>query len=168
MDFGIDLDVWPWVWLLVAVSFAIVELTVLGGSFVLLPFAMSAFVAAILAYYDVAVEVQWLVFLLGGGALFLVLARWARTFLRDNVLPPGVGADRLVGLVGVVVVDIDPNDATRRGRVSVGGEVWGALTNAEEALPAGARIRVASMQGTRVVVEPIATGNAPAPREEGP
>jgi membrane protein implicated in regulation of membrane protease activity len=168
MDFGIDLDVWPWVWLLVAVSFAIVELTVLGGSFVLLPFAISAFVAAILAYYDVAVEVQWLEFLVGGGVLFIVLARWARTFLRDNVLPPGVGADRLVGLTGVVVVDIDPNDATRRGRVAVGGEVWGALTNAEEALPIGARIRVASMQGTRVVVEPIATGNAPAPREEGP
>ena len=56
LDLGVDLEVWPWIWLVIAVGFALIELTVLGGSFVLLPFAVSAFVAAILAYYDVAVR----------------------------------------------------------------------------------------------------------------
>jgi membrane protein implicated in regulation of membrane protease activity len=155
LDLGVDLDVWPWIWLIIAVGFALIELTVLGGSFVLLPFAVSAFAAAILAYYDVAIEIQWFVFLLGGGLLFVVMARWARGFLRENVLPRGVGADRLVGQTGIVTVDIEPDDTDRRGRVSVDGETWGALSDVNHALPAGMRVRVASMKGTRVVVEPI-------------
>ena len=40
-------------------------------------------------------------------------------------LPPGVGADRLVGRTGVVTVDVSPDDVERRGRVAVDGEVWG-------------------------------------------
>ena len=62
LDLGIDLDVWPWVWLVLAVLFALVELTFLGGTFVLLPFALSAFVASFLAFYGVAIEVQWAIF----------------------------------------------------------------------------------------------------------
>jgi membrane protein implicated in regulation of membrane protease activity len=155
MDFGLDLNVWPWVWLIVAIGFALIELTVLGGSFVLLPFAASAFAAAILAYYDVAIEVQWAVFLAGGALFFVLLARWARGFLQENPLTPGVGADRLVGRPGIVTVDIDPDDTDRRGRVAVEGEVWGALTTVEHALPAGMKVRIAAMQGTRVVVEPL-------------
>ena len=158
MDLGIDLNVWPWVWLIIAIGFSLVELTVLGGSFVLLPFAVSAFAAALLAYYDVAIEVQWAVFLAGGAILFLLLAQWARGFLRDNQLTPGVGAERLVGRPGIVTVEIDPDDTDRRGRVTVDGEVWGALTKLERALPAGMKVRVAAMQGTRVVVEPLGIG----------
>lgn len=163
LDLGIDLDVWPWIWLVLAVVFALVELTFIGGSFVLLPFAASAFLASMLAFYDVAVEIQWLTFLVGGGLLFLVLVRWARGFLRESVLPPGVGADRLVGSTGVVTVDIDPDDAQRRGRVAVHGEVWGALTRDGVALTVGARVRITEMQGTRVVVEPIRTREGERP-----
>jgi membrane protein implicated in regulation of membrane protease activity len=155
LDLGIDVDVWPWIWLILAVVFALVELTLIGGSFVLLPFAVSAFVAALLAFYDVAVEIQWIVFLVGGGLLFVLLVRWGRRFLNDAPLPLGVGADRLVGSTGVVTVEIDPDDTERRGRVAVHGEVWGALAVTDRAVPAGSRVRIAAMQGTRVVVEPL-------------
>lgn len=164
LDLGIDLDVWPWIWLVLAVVFALVELAFVGGSFVLLPFAVSAFVASILAFYDVPVEAQWLTFLVGGGVLFFVLVRWVRGFLHESVLPPGVGADRLVGLVGVVTVAIDPDDTTRRGRVAVAGEVWGALSR-DGVLPAGAKVRIAEMQGTRVVVEPVPATDARTDKE---
>ena len=85
LDFGIDVDVWPWIWLVVAVVFALVELTFLGGTFILLPFAASAFVASLLAFYDVAVEVQWAVFVLGGAVAFALLYRWARHDLVDEL-----------------------------------------------------------------------------------
>ena len=162
LDLGIDLDVWPWVWLLIAVAFALVELTILGGSFILLPFAVSAFLAALLGFYDVSIEVQWVVFLLGGGAMFFGFYRWASHFLDQNVLPPGVGADRLVGLIGIVTVAITPDDTGRRGRVSVDGEVWGALAHTDEIVPEGTRVRIAAMQGTRVVVERLEAGDSPA------
>jgi membrane protein implicated in regulation of membrane protease activity len=155
LDLGIDVDVWPWVWLALAVVFALVELTFLGGTFVLLPFAMSAFVASLLAFYGVAVEVQWAVFVLGGFLALWVMFRWTRKFHEQHELPGGVGAERLVGEIGVVTVGIEPHDTDRRGRVTIGAEVWGALSKDDGPLPLGTRVRVASVVGTRVIVEPI-------------
>lgn len=155
LDFGIDLNVWPWIWLVVAVGFALIELTVLAGSFVLLPFAISAFASMILGFYEVSVEIQWGVFVGGGAVLFLVMTRWLRRFVADNELPRGVGAGRLVGTTGIVTVEISPDDTDRRGRVSVEGELWGALADNDLPIPPGAKVRVASMKGTRLVVEPI-------------
>lgn len=159
LDLGIDLNAWPWVWLFIAVVFLIIEVTILGGSFILLPFGVSAFVAAILGFYDVAIELQWAVFVLGGAAMWVGFYRWARRFLATNTLPPGVGADRLVGMLGTITVPADPTDPDRRGRVSVDGEVWGVISDAEVPLRAGTRVRITSVQGTRVVVESVANAS---------
>ena len=59
--------------------------------------------------------------------------RWVRGFLDEHDLPGGVGAERLVGETGVVTVDIEPHDTDRRGRVTIGGEVWGALSKDDDA-----------------------------------
>ena len=154
MDLGVDLDVWPWIWLFVAVTFALLEVTVLGGSFMLLPFAVSAFAASILGFYDAAIEVQWAVFLFGGAVLWVGFYRWARKWLKDE-LPAGVGAQRPVGMVGIVTVAITRGDTARSGRVTVDGEVWGALTDEDRDLAVGTRVRVTAMRGTRAVIEPV-------------
>lgn len=167
LDLGVDLNAWPWVWLFIAVSFTLIEVTILGGSFVLLPFAVSAFAAALLGFYDISIEIQWAVFVLGGAALWVGFYRWAKTFLRDNMLPPGVGADRLVGLTGIVTVEVTPDDTERRGRISVAGETWGVKENHRVPLPTGTRVRITSIEGTRVIVEPI-TSDEPNTEEEAP
>lgn len=156
LDLGIDLDVWPWIWLVTAVVFALVELIVVGGSFIILPWAASAFVAAILAFYNVGIEIQWSVFVFGGAVLFSFLYRWAQKFMKEHTMDPGVGADRLVGLTAIVTSPIEPDDVTRAGRVSIDGEVWGAITESAYRITNGARVRVLAMKGTRVVVEPVA------------
>ncbi len=154
LDLGVDLDAWPWVWLGLAVLFALIELTVLAGTFVLLPFAISAFFAALAGWYDASIEVQWAIFAVGGGVLFALFFKLARRFIRDHDNPEGVGADRLVGMTAIVTAPIDPDDVDRRGRVKVAGEEWGALiTGPGGVIPAGVKVRVRSMAGTRVVVE---------------
>jgi len=153
LDLGIDLNFWPWVWLGVAVFFALIELTVLAGSFVLLPFAVSALGAALLGFYDVAIEIQWLVFLGGGGVIWVVLYRYLKRFAGDNELQPGVGADRLIGLAGIVTSAIDPDDTERRGRISAHGDVWGATSENGRPLAKGAHVRIVSVTGTKVSVE---------------
>ena len=155
LDLGIDLDVWPWVWLGIAVVFAIIELTALAGSFVLLPFAVSAFAAALAGFYDAAVELQWAIFIFGGAAIWVLFWKYAKRFVNDNAMPAGVGADRLVGLTAIVTSDIVPDDTERRGRVKVVGEDWGALTDGDRTLPAGSKVRIVSMNGTRAMVEPV-------------
>ena len=159
LDLGIDLDVWPWVWLFVATFFAVIEFTILAGSFVLLPFSISAFVASLLGFYDFSIEVQWFTFIFGGAAIWILLYRRVQRFVGDNDVAPGVGADRLVGLVGIVTTPIDPDDTERHGRVSVAGEVWGALSKHDQTLPLGSKVRITEMQGTRVVVEPLDTAS---------
>jgi membrane protein implicated in regulation of membrane protease activity len=163
-------DVWPWLWLVVGAVFTIVELTVLGGSFVLLPFAISAFAASLLGFYDVSVEIQWAVFVLGGGLLFAVLAKWSMRFIGRHNVPQGVGADRLIGAVGLVTEAVDPDDPERRGRVTVHGETWGALVEGSVPLDRGVRVAVRAVRGTRLIVTPLSetepsnppTGEAPA------
>ncbi|MDW3213151.1 MAG: NfeD family protein [Ilumatobacteraceae bacterium] len=162
LDLGIDLDLWPWVWLGTAVVFALVELIVVGGSFIILPWAASAFLTAILAFYDVSIEVQWAVFVFGGAVFFAIMYRWAQRFMKEHTMDPGVGADRLVGLTAIVTTPIEPDDTTRAGRVTVDGEVWGAITNGAYRIADGARVRVLAMKGTRVVVEPLAPEHRPS------
>ena len=59
----------------------------------------------------------------GGAILFFVMYRWARRFMEDTPKPPGVGADRLVGLTGIVMTTISPDDSDRKGRVQIEGEL---------------------------------------------
>lgn len=169
LDLGIDLDIWPWIWLGTAVLFALVELVVVGGSFIILPWAASAFITAILAFYDVPIEIQWATFVFGGAILFAIMYRWAQRFMREHTMDPGVGADRLVGLTAIVTTPIEPDDTTRAGRVTVDGEVWGAVTDGAYRITEGARVRVLAMKGTRVVVAPVPPDNhsaQPAPGGE--
>lgn len=164
LDLGIDLNVWPWVWLGIGVTFALIELTLLAGSFVLLPFAVSALFAALLGFYEVAIEIQWLAFIGGGGLLWIALYRYAKVFAGKNELSPGVGADRLVGLTGIVTAAIDPDDTARRGRISTHGEVWGAISESGRPLPVGTHIEIVSVTGTRVIVrstEPSTDASTP-------
>ncbi len=160
---GIDLNFWPWVWLGVAVFFALIELTLLAGSFVLLPFAVSALGAALLGFYDVAIEIQWLVFLGGGGLIWILLYRYLKKFAGDSDLEPGVGAERLIGLTGIVTSAIDPDDTDRRGRITAHGEVWGATSENGQPLAQGTHIQIVSVSGTKVAVQSTDTAPAPPP-----
>jgi membrane protein implicated in regulation of membrane protease activity len=168
LELGIDLDAWPWVWIGVAVVFALIELTVLAGSFVLLPFAVSAFIAALAGFYDASVEVQWAIFFFGGAALWVAFWRYSKRFADDNIMPAGVGADRLVGVEAIVTSDIDPNDTERRGRVKVMGEEWGALTSGGRPLRTGSKVRISSMNGTRVMVDAVVLSAPTEPPIEPP
>ncbi|MCH9837889.1 MAG: NfeD family protein [Ilumatobacter sp.] len=168
LDLGIDLNAWPWIWIGVAVLFALIELTLLAGSFVLLPFAVSAFIAALAGFYDASVEIQWSIFFFGGAALWVAFWRYAKRFADDNAMRAGVGADRLVGVDAIVTSDIDPNDTERRGRVKVMGEEWGALTSSGRLLRAGSKVRISSMNGTRVMVDAIVLSAPTKPPVEPP
>jgi len=167
LDLGIDLDIWPWIWLGTAILFALIELVLVGGSFIILPWAVSAFITAILAFYDVRIEIQWAVFVFGGAILFAFLYQWAQKFMREHTMEPGVGADRLVGLTAIVTTPINPDDTDRRGRVKVAGEVWG-VADPDRQIPAGSKVRVVAMKGTRVVVAPLSSDQESAwPRPGG-
>jgi membrane protein implicated in regulation of membrane protease activity len=141
---------WRWVWIIATAVFAIGELTT-PGSFFMLPFAIGALVATVLAFLDVNVVVEWLVFVGVSLAVFAALRPVAHR-LNRSVDDTGVGSRRLLGQSGVVLREIPAGDV---GLVRVDREEWRAQSTDGAGIPIGTAVRVADVQGTRVIVAAV-------------
>lgn len=141
-----DNELWRWIWIAAAFVFGVGEVFTAG--FFILPFAVGAVVAAILAWLNVAVGIQW--------AAFLVISLLALIGLR-RLAPadepqPSVGANRLIGAVGKVLEAVEP--IHDQGRVKVETEEWRATADIDR-IEGGTTVRVIAVRGTRLVVEPV-------------
>ncbi|HEY6628816.1 MAG TPA: NfeD family protein [Acidimicrobiia bacterium] len=142
-----DNEVWRWLWTIFAIVMGIGEIFTAG--FFLLPFAIGAASAAILAWADVGVLAQWLVFF----GVSLVSLAYLRRFItrQDEAEQPKVGANRWVGVEGIVLEAIDPQSGA--GMVKVATEEWRAT--ADQPIPKDARIVVNEVRGARFIVAPV-------------
>jgi membrane protein implicated in regulation of membrane protease activity len=150
---------WRWLWLAAAAVFAIGEMAT-PGSFFLAPFAVGAFVAAMLAFAGVSVTVEWLVFVVVSVVVLALLRPLARRLDRE-ALDHGVGSRRMVGRQATVLADIPPGDEI--GMVRVDREQWRAQSIDGAPIAAGAAVRIADVQGTRVIVAPLDAAAVAAP-----
>jgi membrane protein implicated in regulation of membrane protease activity len=143
----VDNEVWRWLWTIFAIVMGIGEIFTAG--FFLLPFAIGAGAAAILAWANAALIAQWLVFF--GVSLFSLA--YLRRFIsrQDEGDQPRIGANRWIGLEGIVISDIDPISGS--GMVKVESEEWRAI--APQAISSGQKIIVTEVRGARLVVEPL-------------
>jgi membrane protein implicated in regulation of membrane protease activity len=153
-------EFWRWVWLVAAVVFALGEMST-AGSFFLLPFALGALLAAILAFLGVDVAIEWLAFVAISGGSFAALRPLAKRLDRDEPTA-GIGSRRLIGEQGVVLEDI-PGGRHELGLARIGREEWRAESVDERPIPAGSRVRVVDVSGTRVVVNPVEAPSATLP-----
>lgn len=146
---AVDNEIWRWLWTIFAVVMGIGEIFTAG--FFLLPFAIGAGAAAILAWIGAGLLAQWLVFF--GVSLFSLA--YLRRFIghQDEGEQPKVGANRWVGETGMVLQDIDP--ATNAGMVRILNEEWRAT--ADHPIAAGETIVVMDLKGARLIVERLET-----------
>lgn len=143
---------WATIWLTVAAVFGIGEM-LLAGSFFLLPFAVGALLAALVAVIVSGPLWSWLAFIIGSVGAFLAMRPMARRLDESAPETAGVGANRLIGAVGIVIEPISatPGDA---GMVKVGSEEWRADSPSGVALSLGSKVRVTEVNGTRLIVVP--------------
>ncbi|MGZ5463358.1 MAG: NfeD family protein [Thermoanaerobaculia bacterium] len=81
---------------------------------------------------------------------FAIIAVFLMTLvLKTREQPVATGTEAMVGEVGVAKTTVAPE-----GKVFVHGELWNAISDVP--IDAGSRVRVRSVQGLRVVVEPAA------------
>jgi membrane protein implicated in regulation of membrane protease activity len=149
---------WRWIWLVAAVVFAAGEMAT-PGSFFLLFFALGALVAAVLAFADVGLTVEWIAFLAVSVSSLAALRPLIRRFDAAGE-DRGVGAQRLVGQTGTVLREIP--GAGELGLVRVDREEWRAESLDGSPIPPGAAVKVADIQGTRVVVSPVGQITSPS------
>ncbi len=138
-----------WIWLVIGLALALLEMLVPGVYLIWL--AMAALAIAVLAFVSappLALQViAWV-------SLSLIFAFSARRWLRDR---PIVSSDpllnnragRLVGETALVTQAI----ASGTGRVKVGDSEWTARGEDAEA---GARVCIVGARGTELLVEPVA------------
>jgi membrane protein implicated in regulation of membrane protease activity len=155
---------WRWVWIIATAVFAIGELTS-PGSFFMLPFAIGALAATVLAFLNVDVFIEWLVFVGVSLAVFAALRPVARR-LNRSVDDTGVGSRRLLGHSAVVVREIPAGGDV--GLVRVDREEWRAQSTDGSGIPTGTAVRVADVQGTRVIVAAVDQVSSSAPEELEP
>lgn len=143
----VDNETWRWAWTLFAIALGVGELFTAG--FFLLPFAIGAGAAAILAWIGTGVLAQWLVFF---GVSIFSLAFLRRFITRqDEAGQPRVGANRWIGSEGIVLQGIDPHSGA--GMVRILNEEWRATALGK--IPAGRRIVVTDVEGARLWVEEL-------------
>jgi membrane protein implicated in regulation of membrane protease activity len=145
-----DVELWRWIWVIGAAVLGIGEMLTAG--LFMLPFAIGAVAAAILAFANVAVPIQIGVFI--GGS---VLSLWGiKRFAWSNREPMHpVGAKRYVDARAMVIETIDRIAGT--GRVRLETQEWRATTTLDEIIEVGTEVRVVDVTGARLVVEPNET-----------
>jgi membrane protein implicated in regulation of membrane protease activity len=153
-------ETWRWLWLMATFIFAIGEMAS-PGSFFLLPFALGALAATGLAFADVGVGVGWIAFVAVSVATLVAFRPLARRLdLLDDDL--GIGSRRLIGQTARVLQEIPGHGEL--GLVRVHREEWRAESMDGGAIPLGAAVRVADVEGTRVIVSQVGEIAPPPPR----
>jgi membrane-bound serine protease (ClpP class) len=123
---------------------------------------VGALVGAGFAWRDAGHDLPVAVIIVAGLVLaaFVVFAgRKALAAHRDE--PVRTGSEELVGAVGEVREPLDPV-----GQVFLSGALWRARAGGEDRIELGNRVRVKSVDGLTLEVEPVADAN-PAAVEKG-
>lgn len=147
-DESSDQALWIGVWFVAAGLLAVGEMLTAG--FFLLPFAIGAAAAGILALADVAVPFQIVSFVVVSVASLWMLQQFARKDIHGELVP--VGAARYIGATAIVKEPISRFDI---GWVKMGTEDWRATTDLDAELTVDTVVRVVEVRGARLVVEPI-------------
>jgi membrane protein implicated in regulation of membrane protease activity len=122
---------------------------ILTAGFFLLPFAIGAAIAAVMAFLGVPVPVTLISFLVISVIALIGLQRYTDT--DDD--QPAVGANRYADMTGTVLVGVSRVKGT--GRVRVEAENWRATTDLPDEIPEGAEVKIVEVRGTRLIVAPI-------------
>jgi membrane protein implicated in regulation of membrane protease activity len=143
-----EFEIW-WLWVIIGVLFIIGEIFTAG--FFLIWFGIAAIIAGILAFFELSALWQGVAFVIISAILLAGTRRLAERFTKKQ--PPGIGADRFVGKIGVVLEEIDNDKNT--GRVRVEEDQWRADSLEGDIIPEGSKVQVMKLEGTHLVVRKV-------------
>lgn len=138
-----------WHWLVVGLLLMVGELATPGGFYIIF-FGVGAVITGLLALVgviDLSVQLFLFIVFSVSGLLFF-RTRLLRQFQPD---PQAPAVDSLVGEVAIAQTTLDAGTV---GKVELRGASWSARTMTDTPVPAGARCRVARVEGLLLIVVP--------------
>lgn len=135
-----------YLWLGILVCAIIVE--VITAGLVSIWFVPAALVAMILAFFNVPLYLQVIVFL-GLSLIFIILSRtiWKK-YTSVKPLEP-TNTDVLIGQIAVVTETIDNVNAF--GEVKINGQRWSARSSDGSLIKNGEKVKVLSIEGVKII-----------------
>ena len=137
-------------WAVIAVICLILEL--MAGDFFIICFSIGAVFAALVAAVGGGIYLQLLAFAIFSLISLFWVRPFAKRYLRKGEDSRVSNADALLGRQGRVV---EPVKADGFGRVQIDGDIWKAVTNEQQDIPAGSNVRVVGRESTIITVETI-------------
>jgi membrane-bound serine protease (ClpP class) len=93
---------------------------------------------------------SWIALLAGLGGITLTFIVGMPNMVRTRFATPTIGREWMIGEIGTVITDVDPD-----GVVEIGTGRWRARTNRATPVLAGEQVRVAEIDGITLEVEPL-------------
>lgn len=112
-------------------------------------FAVGAIAAAVAAFLNGPVWLQWTLFLVVSVVLILSTRKLARGLLKAT--PKATNADRAIGQDGIVTEEIDNLNA--KGAVSLNGAFWTARSENNSVIPIGETVTAIRIEGVKLIVK---------------
>jgi len=136
------MELWQ-IWLISACVLLIIELTLLN-SYYLLAVVFAASLAALSAWFDASINIQWLMFTLGCGLGGIILYQLRPANIKEN----HDDISHLEGKIVSITADVSP-----RGRANYKSVSWAA--ESDDILHVGDSARIVRIHGSTLYVEAI-------------
>ena len=136
-----------WIWLGAIVLFGVVEALTAGLVSIWFVAGVAAALAATLL--GAGTGVQLVAFVVVSAAALVLTRPLVRKLTQKGVVH--TNADRVLGRTAKVTEVIDNDDST--GAVYVDGKTWTARSTDGEVIPVGEQVRIAGMEGVKLLVE---------------
>jgi membrane protein implicated in regulation of membrane protease activity len=139
---------WQWIWLALGIALLITE--VATTALVVLPLAIGAFAAAVVAFFGGPVDLQFVTAAVVSVVSFAAIRPLATRVNKAGQVE-GIGAHRLTNARGVALSDIDRSGT---GMVQIEGEQWHGATVDDIVIAEGSDVRILRVEGSKVMVAP--------------
>ncbi|MBQ7301646.1 MAG: NfeD family protein [Clostridia bacterium] len=144
------IDIMLFIWIGFFILSIIVEANTMN--LIAIWFMPGTLAAIVLAFLNVAVWIQVLVWLLITTAVFAATWRLSARLRHPKHQP--TNADRVIGQTALVTETISDREQT--GQVRVMGQIWSARTDdTVDEIPTGTDVRIMRIEGVKLIVTPL-------------
>lgn len=141
-----------YLWLIAAGIFFVVEMATTG--FLIFWLGVGSLIAMITSFITDNIFIQTVSFVITSVALIPLTKPLVKKYIDDGKTTV-TNANRLIGEVGIVTVDINSLEAS--GQVKVNGEIWSA--KADENIATGTEVEILRIEGVKLIVKPRITAS---------
>jgi len=147
LDFGVGIPS-HWIWLGLAVIFAIIEGLTFG--LVTIWFFLAALIMVFLSFLPIPFAIQIMIFLVISAVLLFFTRPLAIKKFKTGKEKTNV--DSLVGKNALVIKQITEFE---RGEVKINGQIWSAKTEDGVTVNEGAKCEIVRIEGVQVIVKAL-------------